>query len=818
VSIAVGIVVLVVIVFAKTLFLGTAISKVHVIAEWDSIFKNYAVGKSQLMDPSLILLMVPYYLMVGRIWHSGEIPLWNLQSGFGAPLLADPQALAFSILHLPMALHPTIATYNVTLVLELAILAVGGFVLGRCLGLTRFPSAFLGVTLLFCPFEQWYLELLGNGYCLIPFLLAAFLNAARHLSIMSAIVAGIAASVMVLSAHPELSFCSISIASILMITMSPLSKWRQSSLMLTIAGAVAFCLSAPMLLPFLEFLANSDSYKFGNRAPAYYPWQTLAFNMLQPGYGGASPYFGALAALAFPFSIVTVYDALSRRNRNGSKTADGENPAPAQEFASRNRWALRASVVVAALGLLAWAVSAKVYPLGMLLTRRPFSYVVVTYFFPVLLVLVAALAAFGLERLLWLVMNKIEGFEIPRDRYRRIPGEMFLIAFSIIAISAFPALMRIANVDPSIANFDMTLPSMEIATRDWVRNSLIAGSVGTLMFVLSLFKLSLKRASAIVSLFMVAALCSQLAISKASLPKRPPFAYPQTETLKKLQSLPDRRLIFTGDHTLRPNTNLAYNIRDARFHNPIFPRYYLKFLERAGAKLDEFNQVFSNSPSRLLNAASVAYVITTDIGLDSSSDVVDEAASPSDNQSRRFKLIAETGEGMHIYENRHAVPDAYIVGKTREVETDDQALDALSEPEFDPLSEVVLQIRKEDEAAFRAELTGRSSTGDPTAKMAGTAILANREGTNVSILTESNAPGLLVLTDIWYPGWEATVDGARATIVRANYSFRAIALPAGKHSVEFNYRPKPFYIGCGLALLAWLSIVAAATFMRKTKN
>lgn len=809
---------LIVIIFAKTVFLGAPISKVHVIAEWDSIFKNFAVGKSQLMDPSLILLMVPYYMLVGRMWHSGEVPLWNTESGFGAPLLADPQALAFSILHLPMAISPTIGTYNLVLVLELVVLAVGAYALGRVLGLTRLPSAFLAITLACCPFEQWYLELLGNGYCLIPFLLAAFLHTARTLSLGSALLAGVASAVLILSAHPELSFCSITVAGLLLLAGGPKSKFGRSFLLLCAAGAAAFCLAAPMLMPFIEFLVNSDSYKFGNRAPAFYPWQTLAFNLIQPGYGGASPYFGALATLALPLSLVTVFDGIVRSRKTSSETMQDGEPQRA------NSMFLKSTIVLTSLTVLTWAVSAKVYPLGMLLTKRPFSYLVVTYFFPVLLVLVATLAAIGFERMLSFASRRAEQREIPVARYQHMRYEWLVVLVSLLAIWFFPLVTDWAHISLNVANFDMTLEGMRIDTRDWIRNGVIATSIVCVFMGMTVANLSRKRATLAACLLLVCGFCSEFAIARASLPKRPAFSYPQTETIKEVQSLPDRRLVFTGDHTLRPNTNLVYSIRDIRCHNPIFPKYFLPYLEKAGAKLDEFNQVISNRPSAMLDAASVAYVVTTDAPL--------EDVESTDSSNQRFKLLTKTSENMFIYENRHAMPDAYIVRETVSASSDEEALSMVASPQFDPSKKAIIQVRAEDAQEYKSERQkafagdysgparetnergGGSNVRDAKAGGVGSrvsdvtdiAIVSNRESSIVTVETESATPGHLVVTDVWYPGWVATIDGAPATIARANYSFRAVALPPGKHVVEFNYRPRVFYAGCGLFLAASIFI------------
>lgn len=70
-------------------------------------------------------------------------------------------------------------------------------------------------------------------------------------------------------------------------------------------------------------------------------------------------------------------------------------------------------------------------------------------------------------------------------------------------------------------------------------------------------------------------------------------------------------------------------------------------------------------------------------------------------------------------------------------------------------------------------------------------------------------PGLLVLTDTWYPGWVADVDGRDAPVLRADYGFRAIALEAGVHRVRLRYRPRSLDVGLGVTILAAVALVAS---------
>src|SRR5262249_37298478 len=88
-------------------------------------------------------------------------------------------------------------------------------------------------------------------------------------------------------------------------------------------------------------------------------------------------------------------------------------------------------------------------------------------------------------------------------------------------------------------------------------------------------------------------------------------------------------------------------------------------------------------------------------------------------------------------------------------------------------------------------------------------VLRRPSGTEAEIQVRVPRASTLVLTDIYYPGWTATVDGTPAVILRVNYLLRAVAVGAGAHVVVFQYRPTPFYLGVWLALAATVGMIAA---------
>ncbi len=75
---------------------------------------------------------------------------------------------------------------------------------------------------------------------------------------------------------------------------------------------------------------------------------------------------------------------------------------------------------------------------------------------------------------------------------------------------------------------------------------------------------------------------------------------------------------------------------------------------------------------------------------------------------------------------------------------------------------------------------------------------------SVLIDAEAPAPGWLVLSDRFYPGWFAEIDGKPTTIYQANVLVRAVRFPGGRHRVRFDYHPRSLRIGGWISGLSWL--------------
>jgi uncharacterized membrane protein YfhO len=71
---------------------------------------------------------------------------------------------------------------------------------------------------------------------------------------------------------------------------------------------------------------------------------------------------------------------------------------------------------------------------------------------------------------------------------------------------------------------------------------------------------------------------------------------------------------------------------------------------------------------------------------------------------------------------------------------------------------------------------------------------------DVRLSVDAAAPGVLVLSEAYLPGWAVTVDGRPGEVLRADEALLAVALPSGRHEVAFAYRPPALRWGAGLSL------------------
>lgn len=142
-----------------------------------------------------------------------------------------------------------------------------------------------------------------------------------------------------------------------------------------------------------------------------------------------------------------------------------------------------------------------------------------------------------------------------------------------------------------------------------------------------------------------------------------------------------------------------------------------------------------------------------------------------------------------VYENEQAFPRAFVVARAA------------------PLGDL-------KDADFRHEVLLEDAPADETAACDPgywSATIRVYQPNRVVLDVSGTAAGWLVLTDVWYPGWICTVDGAAAKVYRADYLFRAVRIEAGQHEVVFRFEPRSYQRGLALSLLGLIVVLGTVT-------
>jgi hypothetical protein len=156
-----------------------------------------------------------------------------------------------------------------------------------------------------------------------------------------------------------------------------------------------------------------------------------------------------------------------------------------------------------------------------------------------------------------------------------------------------------------------------------------------------------------------------------------------------------------------------------------------------------------------------------------------------------FRLVRQETLGdkkAYLYEYMRHSKRSFVCGKGYFVESDQRAIDMLRDEAIDLKRELVI-----------SDPDRRGTKGD--VRTIGKADILSLRPNEVVVAAESDDEAFLYLSDTYYPGWRAYVDGRETKIYRANLAFRAVEVPRGRHTVVFRYVPVSFYSGLVLTLL-----------------
>lgn len=222
-------------------------------------------------------------------------------------------------------------------------------------------------------------------------------------------------------------------------------------------------------------------------------------------------------------------------------------------------------------------------------------------------------------------------------------------------------------------------------------------------------------------------------------------------------------------HAAFYNSLMPYDLQLFAGYESMIPARFFKMLRatQPNGRVNMRTAALQDLNSPILDAFNVRYAILPPM---------------EELKGERWSKVYD-GE-LKIYENKTALERAYVVGVVRVAREQEQVWAYLASPQFDPHNEAVV----EQLPPFRPEPQARESKVE----------VLRYSPDHVSLKVSMTAPGLLVLADSYYPGWECTVDAEPAEIMAVNGAARGVYLPQGEFQVDFRFNPRTFRKGLNL--------------------
>jgi hypothetical protein len=722
------------------------------------------------------LYFVPMKALLVELWRSGQLPLWDPHVRNGLPFLANPQTGVLYPPSLVLVAFGLVPGLTLFLLLHLAAAGAGFYLFARAAGFRPAVATFGGIAFALSGYVASLLNVLNNLQTVawVPWILAFALRLARRRARGDWFGMVLATALALLGGELQLAALALGLAVALVLVLGegvPAARPRLRPALLTlVAAAAAAGLVAVQLLPTAELVR--ESVRHGGL-----PFALAAEGSLDPA---------SLFSLAFPRPAVPGTAA-------SGPVVTGDIPwllstylgasvvclAVAGSFGPRRRWTFfwwGAAVVGVVLAL---GANSPIFRAAFELlppfrsVRYPEKFLLLTA------IAIPALGAAGLE-------SALEG---------RVRPPALALGAALVTLSGVGSWLW---MDGSVRG----RPSISVLAA-----AIALGGTLALLVGLARGRIAADSGAALLCALTALDLGWTARAVNPSVPWR--FSTERPWAARVLDARPEDRLGYrVRTSPLAADMEQVAVVERARFFSnhwffqqsmaPNLGQLY-GFLQQDGmagiesrATADQIDALVAQDVPgalRLLRLQSVRYLVTS-------------FPLPPGEVTR----VAQHPElPIAVVRLEQALPRAYLAGRWRVAREPTDALRGALAPDFVPGVDVVLDREPFDQAppapaaSAAAPGTLRRVLWSPSAS---------------AFELELTRPAVLVVTDTYFPGWRADVDGRSATILRANGYQQAVALPAGRHRVDLAYRPASLAQGARVSGIAALLLAVAGWWTR----
>jgi len=790
------------------------------------LFWPLVFGGKVLYWGTPLLQFYPWRKLAVDIIRSGHVPLWNHYLGNGTPLAANLQSAVFYPLNLIYLVVPVERAMGYSVVLHVILAGLFMYLYGRTIRLSGFASLVAALSYMFSGFLVSRLGFLSvasaTPWLPLLFCLTERLVSKRRLS--SVLLLGLAIGLQLLSGHAQLWYYGLwAVAAHVLARGWQMAKEGIPSrsyvlhlamrtwLLLALAVLVGLGVSAVQLLPTAELALLSPrqsgaEYEFA-MTYSFWPWRLITLlapdffgNPARGDYWGYANYWedcGYIGVLPLLLALIAISIYL------GKKRGQRAGPPRVTHHASL---ILFFSLLSLLSLLLAMGKNLPLYPLVFRWVPGFDFFQAPARFLYLYTLGMATLAGLGAELM------------VPCRKLERVSGYGVVVGLAIllamVAVKLLPLLPVKLTFVSALTRFAalLAIASLLLLYRGraefWARET---GPMIKLPYRLGLSPLVLWQT------LVIAFIAADLIIFGHALnPTTEPRLYELPTISGAFLQREDgghRVFIFSRSdydlkfekyllfddfgpsdvgwlmglrETLMPNLTIGEGLFSANNFDPLVVGHYERLVQEIDKGLPwwvdpDLGQTVDETrlsvALHLLSLMNVKYIL--DYGEIPGLDLI-------------------FADGVRIYRNDGALPRAYVVSQARVISDDEELLAELLSQAFDPRRIVLLRPARSQGAISYPSIPYPSSL---------IPLSPEYSPNTVKIEVALDQDGYLVLSDTYYPGWRAYVDGEEKETLRANYAFRAVPMESGQHTVLFKYDPLSFKMGLAISLATWGAII-----------
>ena len=739
---------------------------------------------------------------------SGRVPFVNASASGGQPLLANPNAvLLYPTFLLERVAPPTVA-FNLHYLLHVLWAFAGARALARRLGLARGPSFLAGVAFAFSGMVLSYASAFmnsGAAAAWLPWCAAAALDLARADSWRGAARAGAAAGIafglQLLAGEPAISLLTGAFAGALALAALLLSGSRRRAVFPAVAGAalgaaVALALAAPLLLPLRQVfpLTYRGQHQYSERAFGASAFTAeRAIEWLLPRFAGDPGVLGGganwVSSMVFhelvyiwcvSLGVVPLLLVLLGALR--------------RDFWNRRTAGLAAAGALSLLFAFGMALPLYRALYGVELLRR-LRYPIKFY---LLATLCAALLAGAAAEVL---ARRRAG-----RREAAVVAVVVALLAGVFAVSGLrgPLARVLANMLAPLDGAVPDPPAFAQAFHSSVRGDAWMGAAAAVLTLLALRRGGLREPAYALGL---------LSLALALVFGLPLFV---TAADRELDRPPALLHQLRGPGCLYVSPTLPKFQPDSLAAPGSLPRFakaarvVVEQLVPATAAPLGVRYIFDGDPDGSYGyfnrLSSEAVAAATPEGRDRLliAHGARWALAPDGEEHPLFHPVtgvAVGGKRLVLFEHEPAVSELRWADRTWRRASLSGILELVRDARFDPQRDVALPGRRDEDP------------GEGEAAERGGRLLSRRSHAEAAeAVVEARTPGTVVFARTYFPAWRARIDGMPAPVLVANARDVAVAVPPGRHVVEFAWDASPFRRGVALQAAGLLTALAAAAW------